>query len=68
MVLAEHVGKTEVDELDLVFLDLVEHLLGGHAKTSAGVDVQYGTRQSKGHARREKAVGTGHCAHGPATS
>jgi len=35
VVLAEHVGKAEVDELDLVFNDLVEHFLGGHGGTSA---------------------------------
>jgi hypothetical protein len=32
---AEHVGETEVDELDLVFLDQVEHFVGGHGATSA---------------------------------
>jgi hypothetical protein len=27
---AEHVGEAEVDELDLVFLDQIEHFMGGH--------------------------------------
>jgi hypothetical protein len=29
VVLAEHVGEAEIDELDLVFLDQIEHFLDG---------------------------------------
>jgi hypothetical protein len=35
VVYAEHVGEAEVDELDLMFLDQVEHFVGGHVATSA---------------------------------
>ncbi|GLQ97905.1 hypothetical protein GCM10007863_23250 [Dyella mobilis] len=34
MVLAEHIGETQVDELDLMLLDQVENFLGGHGETS----------------------------------
>jgi hypothetical protein len=37
-MLAEHVGKTKVDELDVMFLDEVENFFsGGHGKTSRWV-------------------------------
>jgi hypothetical protein len=39
VVHAEHVGETEVDEFDLVFLDQVEHVVGGgHGATSTWMD------------------------------
>jgi hypothetical protein len=33
----EHVGKTEIDEFDVVFLDQVEHFLSIHGATSNGM-------------------------------
>jgi hypothetical protein len=37
VVHAEHVGKAEIDEFDVVFLDQVEHFLGSHGATSSGM-------------------------------
>jgi hypothetical protein len=32
MLLAEHVGEAKIDELDFVFLDQLENVLGGHGR------------------------------------
>ena len=36
MLLAEHVGKTQVDEFDVVFLDQIENGVGGHGWLRSG--------------------------------
>ena len=52
VLFAEHVGKTEVDELDFVGADQIKDFIGGHGKSS-GLS---GSAQSNTGANESKSI------------